>query len=470
MNEQKVPLLQKIGFMLSGGCMIVFNLVTLFALIFFTDLMGLSPAVVGTMLLVSKVVDAVFDPALGTMIDRTETRFGKTKPWIFAGAIGTFVLGILVFVVPGFGSTGKLVWSFITYNGVNIAFSACVLGILTLIPLVTKSQLERVSVTAFQYMGQYIFAIATTAAVMPLITYFNKSTPISAYWKTTLILGGIGFVATMAFLFTAKENVPMQAPTEKAGVLGKESLAALSKNKYFMLLAATFVIMLVAMSVHQSALAQYLIYGLKMPDLASVLIPLFYVGAFLAAILAKSFARFDKLKVIKFAVVGILAGDALRLLTGDSSVPIVIGGEFLIGLGAGFFSVYLPPLLIDTVEYGFFKFKVRNYGLVMSAMTVFQKIAQGVGIALTGYWLEFGGYVSGAVEQSESVAKTLFDAHLLPFAIAPLLGLFLLHFYKLDMKTMEGILVENEKGANVSVDEAGGEEADAATGEADGEV
>ncbi|MDR1272633.1 MAG: glycoside-pentoside-hexuronide (GPH):cation symporter [Clostridiales Family XIII bacterium] len=469
MNEQKVPLIQKIGFALSGGSMVVFNLITMFALIFFTDLMGLNPAVVGTMLLVSKVIDAFFDPAFGTMIDRTETRFGKTKPWIFGGAVGTFVLGILVFVVPGFGGTGKLVWSFVMYNGVNIAFSACALGALALMPLVTRSQLERVSVTAFQLIGQSIFVIAMTVAVMPLITYFSQSAPISAYWKTSLILGGIGFAATMVFMFVAKENVPIQAANEKTKVPVKESWAAFLKNKYFMLLAAVLVIMLVTMSMHQSSLAQYLIYGLKRPELASVLMPLLYAGSFLTAILAKSLARFDKLRVVKFAIAGILIGVALRFFTGDTSLPIVIGGEFLIGFGGGFFSVYLPPLLMDTVEYGYSRFKVRNYGLIMSGMTVFQKIGQGVGIALTGYWLEFGGYVSGAAEQSEAVAKTLFNAHLLPFLVTPLIALALLHFYKLDMKTMEAILAQNEKDANAPADETGGK-ADAATGEVDGEV
>ncbi|MDR1271511.1 MAG: glycoside-pentoside-hexuronide (GPH):cation symporter [Clostridiales Family XIII bacterium] len=445
MNEQKVPLIQKIGFTLSGGSTVVFNLITMFALVFFTDLMGLSPAVVGTMLLVSKVIDAFFDPALGTMIDRTETRFGKTKPWIFGGAVGTLVLGILVFVVPGFGGTGKLVWSFVMYNGVNIAFSACVLGVFAMIPLATKSQLERVSVSAFQYVGQYVFAIATTVAVMPLITYFSQSAPTSAYWKMTLVLGGTGFVATMIFIFVSKENVRIQASHEKTKVPVKESWAAILKNKYFILLSAVFMVILVTMSMHQSSLAQYLIYGLKMPELASVLMPLIYVGSFLAAILAKSFARFDKLRVVKFALVGMLLGIVLRFFTGDASLPIVIGGEFLIGLGSGFFSVYFPPLLMDTVEYGYSRFKVRNFGLVMSAMTVFQKIGQGVGVAFTGYWLEFGGYVSGAAEQSEAVAKTLFNVHLLPFMAAPLLALALMHFYKLDMKTMEAILAQNEK-------------------------
>jgi Na+/melibiose symporter-like transporter len=197
----------------------------------------------------------------------------------------------------------------------------------------------------------------------------------------------------------------------------------------------------IATAMHQSALAQYLIYGLKAPELASALMPLLYVGAFVAALLAKPLARFDKLRMTKLSFVVVAFGLGLRFFTKDATMPIVIIGEVILGLGAGLFSVYVLTLLMDTIEYGYLKNGTRNDGLIMSTLSFQQKIGQGVGISIMGFWLAASGYVSGSPEQSEAVAKALFNIHLLPLFITSILSLIILQFfYKLDAKTVEGII------------------------------
>jgi GPH family glycoside/pentoside/hexuronide:cation symporter len=203
----------------------------------------------------------------------------------------------------------------------------------------------------------------------------------------------------------------------------------------------------IAIGMHNSSMAQYLIYGLKAPELASLLMPIIYIGAFAAGMLAKPLARFDKLRMAKIAFVILAAGLALRFFTGDAFLPAVIAGELAVGIGSGLFNVYVIAMLMDTSEYGYKKTKVRNDGLIMSTMSFQTKIGQGIGIALMGFWLELGGYVSGAAEQPQSAADALFNIHLAPFLVVAVLSFILLHFYKLDDKAMAEIMKEEEDEA-----------------------
>jgi GPH family glycoside/pentoside/hexuronide:cation symporter len=449
MNSQKVPNTQKFGLLLgSGGITSIFSLMTMLAMIFYTDIMGLSPAVVGTMILVAKVWDAINDPLCGMLIDRTHTRFGQAKPFLFFGGIGIFVFGVLMFVVPGFSSAGKLVWSYITYNGVNMAFTACVISMATLIPRITKNQLERVSLSAFSFIGQTIFAIAASAVIMPMITHFSQTEPINAYWKTALVIGAVGLVFTMFFVFIVKENhleqAENKAESRKKRIPLLTSLKSVVQNKPFLLVALVCLINGIAIGVHNSSLAQYLIFGLKKPELASMLMPVIYVGALAAGILAKPLARFDKVKMCKIAFLIIIAGILVRFITRDAFLPLMIGGELAVGIGSGLFNVYVIAMLFDCAEFGYNKTKVRNDGLIISSMTFQLKIGQGLGGALLGFWLEFGGYVGGAEVQSDSAVSALFNSHLLPFLIVAAISFVLLYFYKLNDKRMETIVQENE--------------------------
>ncbi|MDR1619158.1 MAG: glycoside-pentoside-hexuronide (GPH):cation symporter [Clostridiales bacterium] len=464
MDNRKSLTTQKFGLLIgTGGSTAIYAFTTAFAMLFFTSVMGLSPAVVGTIMLVSKVWDAINDPLCGVLIDRTPTRkFGQIKPWIFFGAIGIAVFGVLMFVVPGFGNTGKVVWSLIMYNGIGMAFTAFVIGLVTIMPRITNIQIERVSLSAYFFIGQTLSAIIVTAIAMPLITHFSASSPVNAYWNTALIICAVGLALTMILIFVVKERVSAENKDESSKPLLKDSLVSILHNKPFLLVALICLINGIALGMHNSSLAQYIVFGLKNPEISSLIMPIIYVGAFLAGLLAKPLARLDKVRMTKISFIIVLVGILLRLITKDAFLPLMIGGEFAIGLGSGLFNVYMVAMLFDTAEYGYRKTGVQNNALIMSSMTFQLKIGQGVGAALMGFWLELGGYISTATEQPESAVKALFDVNLIPFLAVAIISFILMYFYKLSDSRMTKIMDERSSAEteNTEVENAKAENND----------
>lgn len=388
MEEKKVSnsrLWVQKGGVLLGGCGITgtYSLYNSLASIFYTDVLGISATAMGVMVFISKVWDAINDIMCGALIDRTNTRFGQVKPWLFCGGILIFVFSVLMFTVPDFNYAGRLVWAYITYNGVGMAFTACVIGTVSLMPRITRNPLEQVSLNAYYTVGQSIAAIAVSAVLMQLLTYFSAQNPGTAYRNLALVVGGAGLVLTMIFVFVIREPREDRIVAE-ARVPLKKSLSALFHNRPFLLIA-----------------------GISM-------------------------------------VFGIAAGTALRLVTGDSSLVFMLIGESCIGLGGGLFTVYSVPLLIDCALYGYVKTGVRSDALVLSSLTFQTKIGQGLGTAIMGIWLGAAGYEELSSIQPDSAVSTIAQVHLVPYLAVAILCFVMLHFYSLSSKRMEAVRAEAE--------------------------
>lgn len=445
--NQKVPMSQKIGILLGGGGITgVYYMVTMLAMFFYTNVMGLSPAAVGTMILIAKIWDAVNDPMCGSLIDRTHTRYGKAKPWLFAGGILIFIFGILLFTVPNTGGTGKLIWAYITYNGVGMAFTACMIGTVVLMPRITSDPSERVSLSAYCTVGQTVVAIAAAAVIMPLIETFSLSNPNSAYRNTALIIGGIGLVLTMLFVFIIREQPDDEgeiSKKEKRSIL--RALKEVLTNKPFVIMALICIIQGMALGMHNGSLLYYLTFVLQDTTVSSALMVVIYAGTFIASLAGKTLAKFDKVLVSKISFLVMAAGILLRYATGDANIAVMLAGELLVGLGAGMFTVYAITMFMDCAEYGFNKDRARNDGLILSSLTFQNKIGQGLGSAVMGFWLEFSGYDETAAVQAESALKAVSQVHFLPLLLVAIVSFVLLMFYKLNNKEVLRIMEENRE-------------------------
>lgn len=445
MDKQKsnVPLMQKLSILLGGaGITGTYSLVTMLAMIFYTDVMGLSPGAVGIMILIAKIWDAINDPMCGVLIDRTNSRFGKVKPWLFGGGIGIFVFGVLLFTVPGFSQTGKLVWAYLTYNLVGMAFTACVIGTVTYIPRITKTPLEQVSLSAFYSLGQSIAALVLSAVVMKLLAYFGAMNPLGAYRDTALVIGGVGLVLTLFFVFITKEH-SVEGEQQQTRTPLKETFKALLHNKPFLLIAAICVVNGLASGMHTASMVHYVTYVLGNAGLASNLMFVIYGGIFLASISGKFLARFDKLLICKITFLVAAAGLLVRLISGDGNLTVMLVAEAAIGLGGGLFTVYSIPLLIDCAEYGYRTTGTRSDGMIMSSLTFQTKIGQGLGTAVMGIWLELAGYMETQAVQPESAVHAMRDIHLIPYLIIALVSFALLHFYPLSSRKMAELTKED---------------------------
>lgn len=441
--KSNVPFLQKFSILLGGaGITGTYSLVTMLAMIFYTEVMGLSAGAVGLMIAIAKVWDAVNDPMCGILIDRTNTRFGKVKPWLLGGGIGIFLFGVLMFTVPDFSQTGKLVWAYFTYNLVGMAFTACVIGTVTYIPRITRTPLEQVSLSAYYSLGQSISALIISAVVMKLLAWFSTKNPLGAYRNTALVIGGTGLLLTLIFVFITKErNVDGE---QQSSAPLRRTFKSLLHNKPFLLIAAICVVNGLASGMHTASLVHYVSYVLGNAELASSLMFVIYGGIFFASVCGKFLARFDKLRICKITFLVTATGLLVRLLTGDGNLAVMLMAEAIVGLGGGLFTVYSIPLLIDCAEYGYRTTGVRSDGMIMSSLTFQTKIGQGLGSAVMGIWLELAGYVQQQAVQSESAVRAIRDVHLIPYLIIALVSFALLHFYPLSSRKMSELTNKGE--------------------------
>lgn len=295
-KEGKGRLMVQKGGVLLGGCGITgtYSLYTSLASIFYTDVLGISATAMGVMVFISKVWDAVNDIMCGALIDRTNTRFGQVKPWLFGGGVLIFVFSVLMFTVPDFGAAGRLVWAYITYNGVGMAFTACVIGTVSLMPRITKNPLEQVSLNAYYTVGQSIAAIAVSAVLIQLLTYFSERDPSTAYRNLALVVSGVGLALTMFFVFVIREPREDKVVSE-ARVPILESLSALFHNRPFLLVAGISMVFGIASGMHSASVVHYLTYVMEDVNLSSYVLIVSYAGTFIASIVSRPLAHFDKL-------------------------------------------------------------------------------------------------------------------------------------------------------------------------------
>ncbi|MEH7200717.1 MFS transporter, partial [Priestia megaterium] len=125
------------------GCNLVFSTMASYLLFFYTDVFGITAAVAGTLMLVTKIIDAFADTGMGLLVDRTHTKWGQGRPYFLIGAIPFALFTVLTFIVPDFNMMGKIIWAYVTYCLLNIAYTVVNIPLNTIVPRLTSDNHER---------------------------------------------------------------------------------------------------------------------------------------------------------------------------------------------------------------------------------------------------------------------------------------------------------------------------------------
>ncbi len=402
----------------------------MFIVFFYTDVVGISAAVVGTIMLVSRFLDGISDVAMGVVVDRTKSKHGKARPWILWMCVPFAALTVLLFTVPDVGDTGKIIYAFITYNILTLAFTAVVIPYGTLNSLITQDQHQRSLLNIFRMFLAQIGVILVSSLTLPLVDFFGGT---QTGWIMTYIVYGI--IAIFLFLFTfkaTKERVQITQEKTEEKIPLKVSLKALVQNKYWAMIFGFFIIYSMGTALWQGSTIYYAQYLLNNQTLTGILtmaitIPVIVGFFFMPAL----FRRFGKRNIVLAGSVISIIG-TLIIMIDITNIYFVIIGQIIRGLGKSPFTGALWAFLPDTIEYGEYKTGIRNEGLVYSAGSMGQKIGVGLGAALVGWVLGWTGYIGGATVQPDEALFGINALFLyLPLATYVLQSILLL-FYKLD--------------------------------------
>jgi glucuronide carrier protein len=433
---------------------LAFSMTSLFLLLYYTDVVGIAAAAVGTMFLVVRFFDAFADLFSGRMVDRAPvTRWGKFRPFILFGSLPLLLVNVATFTVPGgLGSGAKLVYAYITYALLGLLYSLVNIPYGSMAAAMTQVPTERAQLATYRVIGSNLTILMLAFVVAPQIK--GSGDLQHSLTITTAAFVVAGFALYLLTFLTTREQVERQAET----VSLRQSLGTLGHNRPLLLLCLSSLMFLTGMISLSTVGAFYARDVLGNANLFIALTLAQTVGTFLIAPFVPKLVRTigKKNGFIACGVVGVVALVGLTLAPG--SVPaIAVILYFLAGIGLGGVNTIMWALEADTVEYGEWRAGVRTEGTTYAMFSFTRKMGQALGGAAAAYTLGFGGYVSGrnAVESADAIHAVKLAAGFVPAAFV-IISLLIMAIYPLTEARFREIVMETAERRIARLETASG--------------
>lgn len=421
------------------GCNLVFSTMASYLMVFYTDVFGITAAAAGTMMLVTKFIDALTDTGMGMIVDRTHTRWGQGRPYFVLGAVPFAVFTFLTFYIPDLGSTGKLVWAYVTYCLLCTAYTVVNIPLNTIVPRLTSDVHERDILVS----TRMICAMVGTAIVMsitaPMVKFFGGGNEAKGYLTTMTIYGIVAILIFFITFANTKEVVPPTVNNEKTSL--KESLKGLTGQAWILFLLNLFYFSLYV--VRNTTVLYYFKYNLGRTEWLS-LVGILGILSGLPMLLALPALekKFSKRSLMFFSVGLYIAGDLL-IFIGKNSAACLLGGLIITGLGIyGIFGITFA-MQPDVIDYSEYQKNSSIAGLIAAFQGFFVKGGMGLTSFVIGAFLKNGGYVANTVQTPKALSYIEICFIWIPIVLCVIIA-GLTYFYKLD--SIRGAMTEELEG------------------------
>ena len=431
-HEKLVFLKEKIGYAVgdTASCL-YWQTFSMFLMIFYTDTFGISPAVVGTMFLISRFWDAAIDPVMGIIADRTETKYGKFRPWILRGIIPFTVAGIVLFITPDISETGKIIYAYVTYTVVMMVYTMVNVPYGALLGVISPHSDERTQLASYRFIGAFTGNIIVQGTLLALVSFFGKGNDRLGY---PLAMTVFAVAAGALFFFTfASTKERVKPPKEKSTI--RTDIKDLLKNRPWIVLCSMGLMTLIYVSIKNGAMLYYFKYYVGDQAAAAPFMVAGTVFSILGALSTPYIVRFIGSKKATFIVLTLInaASMAVFYFAGPKDFVLMYATQIIGSIpGAALFPL-IWSMYADTADYGEWKFGRRATGLVFSAATFSQKMGWAVGGALAGFLLTIIGFVSNVAQNDATLSGIRHMMSTIPAAIA-LVVIAISLFYELSDK------------------------------------
>lgn len=442
-----VKLTEKIGYGFGDMASSMFwKLFGAYLMLFYTDIFGISAAAVGTMFLITRVWDAFVDPVVGIVSDRTETKWGKFRPFLLYLALPFGIIGVLTFTTPDMGDTGKLVYAYVTYSLMMVIYSAINVPYASLLGVMSPDPKDRNVLSTYRMTFAYIGSFLALFFFTKLIEGFGgvASAPIETQqiaWMSAVMV--IAIVCVLLFLgcfYFTKERI---RPIKEAKTSVKDDLKDLLKNRPWWILLGAGIAALVFNSIRDGATVYYFKYFVCEDQVGQV------------GILGTSFA----LSALYLGVgqlcniIGVVAAAPVSNIIGKKNtylgamaiatvlsiifywfeadqLGLIFVFQALISICAGAIFPLLWSMYADCADYSELTTGNRATGLIFSSSSMSQKFGWAIGSALTGWLLAFFGFEANKVQSAETIDGIKMFLSILP-AVGTILSVIFIAFYPL---------------------------------------
>ena len=413
-----------------------------YLLYFYTDVLGLSAAAAGGVFAVARFVDAVTDPLMGAIAERTRSRWGRMRPYLLFGAVPLGLISVLTFSVPAGSDALKLGWAYATYILFGLIYTAVTIPYATLTASLTDDYDERTHLSTFRigcaFAGGFIVSVGT----MPFVGLFEDE---AAGFQMLMVIFAVLATALLWTTFRSTDEVVPPAAKDKLSL--KDSLRAVALNPPLAIVIGIFSCGMLSFTVRQTTTAYYFIYNVGQPALIAWFFGL-TLGCMLVGIWAVPWLseRFGKAGATRLGAYVVVAACIGFYFTPYTAVSWVFFWGCLVALGSTPVAVLGWAMIPDTVEYAQLRHGVRADGAIFATASFFQKLAKTIGGAGVALVLALVGYVANQAQTEQALAGIHALMTLAPIGIAGVL-IVLTHMYRLDADRHAEIVAQLQSAA-----------------------
>jgi len=414
---KKLPLGIKLSYGIGDIASNLFIVTTgMYLLFFLTNVIGVDPALAGTMLLFPKLLDVILDPIVGAISDSTRSRFGRRRVYLLYGAIPFGLSFLAIFIAPGFQTefANALQVSLIFALGCTV-FAFVNVPYASMVPEMSDDYNERLSITSFRMSFASIGALLAGGLTLVLVKAGGGG---AAGFRMMGMVFGAAMVASCLWCFIGTRKATSLPPQKEMPPL-KEQVKVAARNYPFMMLMSSYFLQALAIGVMMAGFVYYVKYAMALPETAmDTVFPIFMItGVIFIPVWLAVGKRLGKIKsyYIGLALFTVMMGSLF--FTGAEMLWLFYGQIFLAGVGFSSFQLFPFSMLPDTVEYDQMQSGLRREGIFSGMWSAGQKIAYSVGPPIVGFALALSGFVREGVQPESLVTGVRVVFCLFPVAM-----------------------------------------------------
>lgn len=442
-SNEKISITERISYaQLDTAGQLIFTMISSYLLYFYTDVAKIPVATAGTILLIARVFDSLDAPVWGSIIDRTNTKWGRARPYFLWLAIPFAVFGVLTFWAPQFDLNTRIWYCAISYIVTGIIFTGLNTPLTAILPLITADPEERLKLNSWRMVGSQLGVFIVNALTLPLVAFFGKGNEVLGFRWTILIFAAISTVLTLISFANVRERVSISNET----VTIRQGFKAMNRNWPWLIIVISNFFFWVALTGRTSTLVYYFTYNMGDKNL----VPLFNGIASIQVIAMISIpllTRFLSKQILWIAALLAAILGQIIIMSGGTNLVIVMIGWIIANLGSGIACSMPFAMLGSAVDYGKWKNGVMAAGLLTSIGSSFcLKLGSGIAGFIPTKIMAAFGYVAGQAQTAKALSGINISFNwvtMAAFALAILPLLFYKKYEKMEDEIRQSVSINS---------------------------
>jgi sugar (glycoside-pentoside-hexuronide) transporter len=393
---------------------LVFQMMTTYLLFFYTDVYGLSASAAAILFIVARLADVVESLIIGLMIDRTHSKWGKSRPFFLWYALPYVIFAILTFVTPPFGDTGKLIWAYVTYLGLGFFYTAVNLPITSILPTMTQNESEMTLLGVIRQFGGSSVQIIVAVFTLPLVAFFGHGNQQQGFLLTIALFGLISLVLILNTFIHVRERF---TNPEKSHQSWSAVSKMLRQNKPWLVISTVILLYWLTTAIKN----QTTIYYFKYIQHSEKLVPLangFTFAALIGVVLIiKGADIWGKKATMQRGILTAGSGQlVLTLGVMTNQLGIIFAGILLNAVGGGLIIGLVSIMIADTIRYGM-ALGIQAEGILASTDDFGVNVGLGLGGLVTAGLFHLSGYVANHQQNVATQHTIILNYAWIPLAL-----------------------------------------------------